>query len=79
MPKTDREATQSHTVLNCLTKHTGKLLSGDLVEQIWKEMIIEMWTGSCSWAFRESDAVNVAGTQVIDQRGAKISVGQVNK
>lgn len=49
----DREATQSHAVLNCLVNHTGKFLTPDLVEQIWKELVQEMRQGSCSWAFEE--------------------------
>lgn len=50
----DKEATQDFIIRDVLASHCGKVLSAALIERIRAELLREIRSGKCSWAFKES-------------------------
>ena len=50
---TNKEATQEFIIRDVLVSHCGEVLSAGLIERIRAELLREIRSGKCSWAFKE--------------------------
>lgn len=57
----DQRATQVFVLRNVLIKHCGKNLSSNKIDEIMKEIEVEIEKGSCAWAFGDDPACSMCG------------------
>ena len=52
MNEKDKKETQKFTIKNILIQNCGKQLTPDIIDEVYNQMIKEMYSSPCSWAFK---------------------------